>query len=300
MVIVPLLVAGGRAWLSGLPGIYREILAYGVSLLIASLLAKTTLERVRFHRTEGPLARFAQRPAEWIGYTLPLLVSGMAVGFIAMAAIGVLQWVAALGGLVGGLLTGFALPFVRERIGRWWRQVVPGKGGLFHHHPHALMIGAAISAAAGIVCAQMPDDRNIDALSTGAFALVVIVLTGRVDAGVVRYMTLVGHSTGSLLRNWVSMQFALLVPTTAILMMAQDWIAASVGALSVIGLTVMTVLQVLAYRAFSRLIAQWMVAIVILAAGLVGLAFPPLGAIVVVSAMFWLLRKGLGSRWLLT
>ncbi len=115
-----------------------------------------------------------------------------------------------------------------------------------------------------------------------------------------RYMTLVGHSTGSLLRNWVSMQFALLVPTTAILMMAQDWIAASVGALSVIGLTVMTVLQVLAYRAFSRLIAQWMVAIVILAAGLVGLAFPPLGAIVVVSAMFWLLRKGLGSRWLLT
>lgn len=300
LVILPLLVVIARAWLSGLPDTFRELAAYGVSALTTLALTKTLLERVWFHQTDGVLASFAQRLGEWLGYTLPLLAVGVLLSLLGMAAMSILHFRSAMLGTCGGIASGLVIPYVRERVCRWWRDLTPRRGFALLRHQHALMIAAAVSVAVGTLCACLPQERYLAAIFTGGYGLAVILLTGRVDAGTVRYMTLVGHSSASLVRVWLPIQLALLLPATAVLLLAQSWVAAGVAAVIALGLPAITALRVFAYRAFSRVIADWMVTSLIAAAGYAALTFPPLGPVIIVGAVVWLAKRGSGSRWLLT
>jgi hypothetical protein len=112
-------------------------------------------------------------------------------------------------------------------------------------------------------------------------------------------MTLLGHEGASLLRHWVPIQLALLWPAALVLLAAQAWAPAGVMAVAAIALPVLTAMRIFAYRALGRVIADWAVAIVILAAAYAGLSAPPLGPIIIVGAILWFARRGAGARWLL-
>lgn len=112
-------------------------------------------------------------------------------------------------------------------------------------------------------------------------------------------MSLVGHDGPSLLRHWVPIQLALLWPAALVLLAGKAWVPAGVMAVFAVALPVLTALRIFAYRALSRVIADWAVAIVIIAAVYAGLAAPPLGPIIIAGAIVWLARRGAGARWLL-
>jgi hypothetical protein len=59
------------------------------------------------------------------------------------------------------------------------------------------------------------------------------------------------------------------------------------------------VLRIFAYRALSRVVADWAVAIVILAALYASLTALTLGPIVIGGAILSLVRRGARARWLL-
>jgi hypothetical protein len=145
----------------------------------------------------------------------------------------------------------------------------------------------------------MPSRFDLDAIATGIYTLAVILLTAPVDARVVRYMTLVGHGGASLLRHWLPTQLALLWPAAVVLLSGQAWVPAGLMTVVAVALPVLTVLRIFAYRALSRVIADWAVAIVVLAAAYAALTAPPLGPIIVVGAILSLARRGVGARWLL-
>ena len=296
----PFIALIAHASFDGVAEAQRKILAYGVSAFMAMFLSKSLLERVWFHQTEGALARFAQRPDEWLGLVLPLLMAGILVGISGMAAIGILHFESAILGTCSGVIAGLTIPFLRQRVRRWWRALFPKRGFDLLRHRHASKIGVSVSSVAGVICAMLPQEDYIDAIVSGVLGLAVVLLTGRVDASVVGYMALMGHSSVSSIRSWLPIQLALLVPMATVLLISQRWAAGGVTIAIAIGVSTYTALRVFAYRAFSRLIADWMVAALLLATVTVASAMPPLGPVIIIGALTWLARRGSRSRWLLT
>jgi len=234
-----------------------------------------------------------------LSYIAPLLVAGFLLEFFVLAAVGVFNPEGAALGACAGVIGGLAFPFVRERVLRWWREFTSLRRFNLIQHRRAPIIGAVAAAVLGTIGAILPQEGYLDAIWAGAYGLLVIVLTGRVDAATVRYMTLMGHSPASLLRHWLAAQIMLLLPFGAVLALAQNWLAAGLTAAVAFGLLVLTAARIFAYRAFSRLIADWAVAGVIAAAGYAAITVPPIGPLILIAAIVWLARLGSGKRWLL-
>lgn len=299
LIGLPLLALVARAWLKGLPSDHRDLIDYGASALIATVIAKALLERVWFHQSDGPFARFAQRPGDWLSYIAPLLIAGILLGFSGLGAVGILNPTGAALGACAGVAGGLGFPFVRERVLCWWRDIIPKRGLNLIRHRRATTIGAIAAALLGAIGAILPQGGYLDALWAGAYGFMVVVVTGRVDAATVRYMTLMGHSATSLLRHWLPAQLTLLLPFGVVLVVVQNWLAAGLTAAVALGLLVLTTARIFAYRAFSRLIADWAVAGVIAAAGYGAMTVPPLGAAILIAAIVWLARLGSAKRWML-
>lgn len=299
LVLVPVLALFARAWLAELPDDHRDMGAFAAASLLATLLAKALIERLWFHRTDGILARDSQRPREWIAFVAPLLLGGIAMGMGALALLGLADPGGMVLGVCSGLPAGLLFPFVREHVRRWWRRLAARHLRSLTRTPLSLTRAAALSLGVGIVGLIMPSRFYLDTIATGFYALAVILLTAPVDARVVRYMMLVGYGGTSLLRHWLPIQLALLWPAALVLLAGQAWALAGVTAVVAVALPVLTALRIFAYRALSRLAADWAVGIVVLAAVYAGVTAPPLGPVIVVGAIVWLARRGAGARWLL-
>lgn len=299
LVLVPLLALFARAWLAGLPDDLREMGAFAAASLLATLLAKALIERLCFHRMDGVVARDAQRPREWIAYIAPLLLAGTAIGLGILVVLGLVDPGGTVLGLCSGLPAGVLLPFAREYVRRWWRRFAPRHLRSLAQTRLLPTRAAALSAVVGVLSLFLPSKHYFDAIAIGIYLFGVILLAAPVDARVVRYMTLVGHGGASLLRHWLPIQLALVWPAALVLLAAQAWVPAIVAVLIAAALPVVTALRIFAYRALSRVIADWAVAIVILAAVYAGLAAPLLGPMIMVGAIVWLARRGTGARWLL-
>lgn len=299
LVLVPLLALFVRQWLARLPDDPREMGAFAAASLLAALLAKALIERRWFHRMDGIVASYAQRPREGIAFVAPLLLGGIAIGVGALALLGLVDPGAMALGVCSGLPAGLLFPFVREHVRRWWRRFATRHLRSLTRTPFSLTRAVALSIGVSVVGLIMPSRLYLDAIATGFYALAVILLTAPVDARVVRYMTLVGHGGASLLRHWLPIQLSLLWPASLVLLAGQAWVPAGVAAVVTIALPVLTALRIFAYRALSRLAADWAVAIVIIAAVYAGVTAPPLGPLIIVGAIVWLARHGAGARWLL-
>lgn len=299
IVLVPLLAFIARAWLAALPDGLRDLVAFGAALSIATLLSKALIERIRFHRVDGVLARDAQRPRDGVNYFVPLLFAGIVSGLASLVVLDLADPRNLLLGLCSGLPVGLLLPFVQERVRRWWRRIGPKRLECLAQSRFAMAAAAALSVMCASLVVALPSANHLDTIIVGAFGLTVILLTAPVSDEIVRYMTLMGHTSLSLLRYWLPIQLALLWPLALVLLAAQAWTPATVATLVSLALPIVTALRILAYRAFSRLIADWAVAVVILAAVYAAFTVSPLAPAIIIAAVIWLARRGAGARWLL-
>lgn len=299
LVILPIVVLFARARVGELPVGHKELLASGASFLIASASTKALLERVRFHQTDGALAHHAQRSAEWLSFVLPLLVAGVLGLLAALMVIGIVQPLGLALGICAGAAFGLAVPIARELVRPWWHRVTARRRFDLFRNQHSLLIGAGIAATIGLFCTLLPEEKQFDAIFAAGYGLAVILLTARVDAGAVHYMTMVGRSSTFILRKWLPIQIALLLPVAVALAISQNWLAAAVAALIALGLPTLTAMRILAYRSFSRIIADWVTTLLIAAVAFATLMLPPLGLIVIVGAMAWLSRRSKGVGWLI-
>lgn len=299
LVLLPLLALFARAWLAELPDDHRELGAFAAASLLATLLAKALVERLWFHRTDGILASDAQRPREGIAFVAPLLLGGIAMGLGGLALLGLVDPGGMVLGVCSGLPAGLLFPFVREHVRRWWRRFATRHFQSVSRARLSLARAAALSVGVGILSLIMPPRFYLDTIAIGIYALAVILLTAPVDARVVRYMTLVGHGGASLLRHWLPIQLALLWPAALVLLAGQAWVPAGVTAVIAVALPVLSALRIFAYRALSRVVADWGVALMIVATVYAGLTAPPLGPVIIVGAIVWLARRGSETRWLL-
>ena len=299
LIAIPVLAFVARANITALPDGMRWLVGYGISWLFAMFLAKALIERWCFHRTDGVLARDSQRTEEAIAYLLPLTLVGLTIGIGGSAVLGLFDSTVIMLGVCSGLPTGMLLPWVDEHVRRAWHRVAFG-GIRFNTRAWAsLGTAAVVSGAIGVISCLMPSARHIDALVTGAYVVIVLLLTASIDAQVVRYMTLMGCSTSSLLCNWLPLQIALLLPVTIVLLIAQAWMPASLTAVALLALPLVTAMRIFAYRAFGRLVADWSVTLVVAVAVYAGFILPPLTPVIIGAGMVWLAQRGAGRRWLL-
>lgn len=299
LVLVPLFALVARAWFAALPEELAKLVAFGGTSLFTTVLAKALIERLWFHRMDGVLASDAQRVHDGIKYVMPLMFAGIAIGLSSLVLLGLGDPGGMMIGICSGLPAGLLFPFVREHVHRWWRRFAPRGLRSLTHTGLSPTNAAILSVVVGILSLALPSAHHLNAVAIGVYGLGVILLTAPVDARIVRYMTLVGHEGASLLRRWLPVQLALLGPLTFVLLLAQEPVPAAVAAIIAAALPVVTALRIFAYRAVSRLVADWAVAIVILAAVYAGLTAPPLGPMIIVAAIVWLARRGAGARWLL-
>lgn len=299
LVAVPLLALFARAWIATLPGDLRQLVVLCGFTLFATVLAKALVERLWYHRTQGVLARDAQRREDGIAYVLPLLLGGIACGFGVLSLLGFIAAESAVWAVCMGVPSGLLFPFVRDLVLNGWHRLASLRLRLLTHGRLSLTKAAALSAGVGMVSLAVPAAHHFDAVSIALYAVGVVLLTGSVDSRVVRYMTLVGHGSASLLRHWLPYQLALLGPLAIVLLLAQEPASATTAAIIAAALPMVTALRIFAYRAASRLMADWMVAIIILVAVYAGFTALPLGPTVLVGATIWLSRRGADSRWLL-
>ncbi len=299
LVLVPLLALFARASLARLPEDLREMGAFAAASLLATVLGKALIERLWFHRCDGVLARHAQQARDGIAFLIPLFLVGLAVGLGALAVLGLVDPGGMVLGVCSGLPAGVLFLFAREHARRWWHRAAPRPLLSLTRTRPSLTRAAAVSVGAGIIWLLMPSRYYLDAIAIGLYALAVILLTAPVDARVVRYMALVGHDGASLLRHWLPTQLALLWQAVFVLLAGQAWVFAGVLAVVAMALQLHTALRIFAYRALSRVTADWAVAIVVLAAAYAGLTAPPHGPIIILGAILSLARRGAGARWLL-
>ncbi|WDA41282.1 hypothetical protein [Erythrobacter sp. BLCC-B19] len=299
LAVLPLLVLFARAWIATLPGDLRQLVAVSGFWLLATIVANALVERLWFHRTEGILARDAQRCQDGIAYVLPLLLGGIAAAFGILALLGLFAADSVVWAGCTGVSAGLLLPFVRVHMRNGWSRFAPLRLRLLTHQQLSLTAAAALSAGVGIVSLAIPSAHHLDAVAVALYAVGVVLLTGAVDARVVRYMTLVGHGSASLLGHWLPRQIALLGPLVAVLLAAQEPVSATVAATIAAALPMVTALRIFAYRAVSRLMADWTVAIITLVAVYAGFTALPLGPTVMVGATIWLSRRGADAKWLL-
>ncbi|NCP18406.1 MAG: hypothetical protein GW855_04505 [Erythrobacter sp.] len=297
LIVLPILALFARAWLAELPVERREIITGIAGFLIAAAVAKTLMSRIAYHRTDGVIAHFAQRSADALCYIPLLLAGGLAVLFAGLFAVTGLASVGPAIGMGAGVAVGMLAAFSGDRFGPSTIGLAPGRARAFQQR-HGLAIGAVVSGTAGLVCALLPSANHLDAIVAGGYALAVVILTGQVDATAVRYMAMVGNSSMELLRKWLPLPIVLLVPAAAVLALSQSWVAASVTAVAAAGLPAITILRIFAYRAFSRVLADWLVTILIAVAAYLTFSFPPLGPLAIVAAILWLAWRGRDARWL--
>lgn len=299
LIGVPILAIVARAGIAEMPDEGRSMVSLGVTWLFATVLGKVLIERLWYHRTDGVLAHEAQQTREAIAYIIPSSIFALTIGFAAIASLGLCDLRSVVLGVCCGLPSGAIFPRVKEQVRRAWSRLAPN-GFRVSDRPNVKLARAAItSTAIGVAALVMPIESHLVALLVGAYVLVVVLLTAPVDAQVVRYMTLVGHSASSLLRHWLPLQIVLTSPMMIVLLIGQAWIPAAIAAISTLALPSVTAMRILAYRAFDRLIAEWSVVLIIIAAIYAGFALPPLGPIVLVAGLSWLATRGAKNRWLL-
>ena len=298
LATLPILALFARAWLGELPVERYDIIAGVAAFLIVAGLARALVERLEYHRTEGALAHFAQRRADVAGYLVPMLVAGLTLLLGGVWALGGPTGASVAIGIAGGVAVGLLSPLVMRRMARMQTGFVP-LAALSIRPRYRLPLACAVSATAGAACTQLPSANHVDAIVASAYALVVAMLSGRVDAGVVRYIAMVGRSTAELLLRWLPLQLALLVPAAAVLALSQSWLAAGIAAAAALGLPAFTILRLFAYRAFDRILADWIVTIIVGIAIYLAMSLPPLAPLAIILALVWLAMRGRRTRWLI-
>lgn len=297
---VPLLTLVVRAWIAGLASERVHLLAIAIGFSMAFAVAKFAFSRIEYHRTDGALTAFAFTPTERICYVVPIFAIGLAAGLAVVEILNLdfsaLWMVSTLSGAAAGWAWPIVTRALRER--RFVFVSWPGLGR--SRRPWPMPVVAAIGAGNGIICALLPVDLPVAAAVTIASGIVASALLGRVDAAKVSYMTMVGHSSPSIIAAHLAGLLGFFIPFAAALAIAAEFPLTLIGALFAFAVPVFATMRILAYRSFGRRFADWVVTILFAITALIALSLPPVAPLFVLVSLIWLFRRAVSRTWLIT
>ncbi len=252
-----------------------------IGALAGWLTGRTAIRRLAWHRAEGLLAAEALMPAPGRRF----LAMGTALGLAVVAAVGMAVRPGALPFLLSGFLGGTGLGIALRFGALPAISFLRGEGSVAT--PLEAIVATQLpfgwSAASGGVLLTILAATGMGSwiaeswapVTLGAGTLLPLLMLGRVDHSVVRFLAATGHGAGRSALLHLAAGAAYLVPV-AILAALLDPRALAVVALIGIGFGCYVSLRVWAYRVRSRRSADTILALSVLGAALAGLLIPPL------------------------
>lgn len=268
--------------------------------------ARIVTRRLEWHRAEGVLAAEALASAP----SRRFVAAGLASGIALLIAAGLAARPGALPSLVCGYAGGglLGLAAFRSNALPAFRGVRQAGGG--SATPLRAVAGTQLpfgwSPAGGAVLVAAALATALAAWAAGAWAPAVLaagtagplLLLGRVDHGIVRFLAIAGHDARR------SALLHLAATTAYVAPVAASAAALDVRALAVVlpigtGFACLTTLRVWAYRVRSRRSADAMLSFSVLGAALTGMLLPPLLVPLAGWFAFSLHRRAARATWLL-
>ncbi|WBO20729.1 hypothetical protein [Sphingomonas abietis] len=295
-IMLIMALAAIRSWITDCPWTIGAWAAFGMGIMAGGFAGRLIAARSAFHGFDGVLAADALHPATRRRYaaawhsigvaflTMVALIARPSLLIVSVAAYGAGMLLA---GLIDGV-RGSQIDTGRKRAGwmlrSWLRRPVAGIGGagiLLVLLPPASMLGRG--AAMVVAC-----------IATVSVALLLTL----VDDATVRFMTLAGHGSRSLLAYYgkaMASFVAIAVPGSWLVLgsVAAGAVAAASGAM-----LILLTLRILAYRLHGKQFADFLVSVLV---GLLMLtaSFLPIALPVVAALIVWHLHgRGRAKTWL--
>jgi hypothetical protein len=296
LAVVAITLAAPRAFLSDQSFITAASAVGAFAALIGAGAARIVQHRLAFHAREGALAaealsREASRRYILCAHALLLAIvaTGALVSRLDMLPLALAGYIAGagIGHAVAALLPGLAprrLPSLRA-----WSVLLqrPIAGAL-----------AALAFLLLLLPARTLDPGSAAALAGVAAAGAALALTA-VDDDIVRFMTLSGYGGASILwRRARPLLLFLLLTVPACLLLAQRPAALIVAGIGLVALTLMAA-RILAYRIYSRRVADTLVGIGLVVALVAGFMAPLLLPLFFLLLLRHLCRRSASATWLL-
>lgn len=162
------------------------------------------------------------------------------------------------------------------------------------------MVLASFGAMLGGVFAIAPLRNDALVFCGVSIAILANILLGGVDAEAVRFRTMIGEGSLSIVLSHIKRPVVFVFSFGAALALGFRW-SALAATLLVVGLAAfLIIIRVLAYQAFERRTAEWILTGSMAMTALIGVMFPPLAAIALTVFVIWLNRRAARERWLIS
>lgn len=296
---IPLLILFARAWVAGLSDQIVVLQSAGFGLLVAFYSWKAIIDRCAYHRIVGPLAAHAQRASELFAFALPLLFVSLACGLLLLMILGSHHVETWLVGAMAGFVAASGWAHIScELQGRTF-PVLAWRGSFFRLSWYGALRVAATGAAFGGALATLPEKAPVITAIAAACAVLTSLVMGRIDADTIRFRTIIGDTSGKLVRAHVGRLTLFLLAFAATLSLTRNWSA--IAAIALIGTAAGALIasRVLALQSFDRRSAEWVVVAIIATTTSIGMLFPLLVLPSIAAALIWLTQRAREHRWLI-
>lgn len=294
---LPCLFLFARAWANQLPAARTPWFVLTAACASVAMALVLLTARLAYHRADGIVASAAQQTQEQIHFAVLIGAGGALIGPLLALSLGLFAPVHWLIGMGLGLALGSGYVIMTPLVRRFLQRIaLPTDIGLREIGRPLVVLGLT-SVGLGLLSCILPREWAAGlAVTTGLLAM---AFTGKVDAEIVRFLSLTGHSSGSILRIHLTYQLVSLVPFVFTASAAKAWLPAAIAGMFAVLLPVITTMRVLAYLSFGRTVAGWVVAILVGICAFVTISFPPAAPVLVIATVAWLARRAKPRTWLL-
>ncbi len=300
-LIAALMLLGALAavqfWFAYRPWPIAASAAAGACLFIGLGAGRLLAARLAFHRFDGSLAADALHPrssrrytAAWHGIAVALVATVALIARPSLIPISIVGHVA--GAMTADLIGRFGSP---------WRTVANVRSGRVFG-TWLNRSGTGVAAALVLILALLPVrafGMNALMVTTGIGTSLIGLMLAKVDDGIVRFMTSIGHGPGRMVLHGAKGILAFVAVS-----LPGSWLILGAGAAVVVAsastaLLLLFVLRVLAYRLHDKRPADFLIAIISGLLMLTAYYMPVAVPIVAIAVLLRIRDRGAAKTWLL-
>jgi hypothetical protein len=291
-------LAAMRSWFAYQPWTIAAWTMLGAAIVVGIGAGRFVVARLNFHCFDGLLAANALLGPTRRRYIIAWHCIGIAlVAAVALIARPSLVPASVIAYGIGAIFAGLTARFGQMPISN------TGTRTGWTARSWLLQPGVGIAAAVVMLVSLLPTvalGMKIVAAIVGIGTLLIALSLTIVDDAVVRFMTIAGHGSLSILgRHMKSIASFVAVAVLGCWLMIGRIPAAVVAAVSA-GVLLLTALRILAYRLFAKRPANFLISIIVGFLALVTYALPPASPFVAMAILWQLQRRGSARIWLLS
>lgn len=290
-------LAAIQSWFAYRPWAIAASTAMGAGILVGLGAGRLLAARLAFHRFDGLLAADALHARSRRRYTLAW--HGIAV--MVMAAVALIARPSLIPISVAGYAAGGVAAELFGRFGTSWRPASHARSGWVLGR-WLQRGGTGAAAALALVLALLPVrsfGMNALMMTAGIGTVLIGLLLTKVDDGIVRFMTSIGHGPLRMVLSNAKGMLAFIAVSAP-----GSWLMLGFGTAVVVAgastaLLLLLVLRVLAYRLHAKRSADFLIAIVSGLLMLTAYYMPVALPLVVIAVLLRIGHRGAAKTWLL-